>query len=173
MKDSDTGPVIDLGLGRRRVNRATGRAVTAKKRQRFLDALALTCNVRLAADHAGIHSRTAYRLRHADPVFAAAWHDAIEAAYDRIELMVLEHGGAGVALDTPDGERAAEDGLAVAFDFDRAMAILRQYRPRRDTSAKPRGAAPVPTTREDTNMALLKALAAVRRRLDADAARGA
>lgn len=136
------------------------------KRQRFLDALALTCNITRSAEHAGVSRGTICATRRRDPVFDAQFHAALAMGYDRIEALVLEHGGAGEPIE-PDPERAEAEGLAVEpFDFERAMKVLiyrrgeRNGEPNRRTG-RPRRAA----TREETNAALLKALAAAKRRM--------
>ncbi|MDB5677098.1 hypothetical protein [Sphingomonas bacterium] len=138
-------------------------AFTPEKRQRFLDALAYTCNVRMACGHAGIDVSTAYYNRGRDPVFVEQWRDALATGYDALEALVLEHGGAGQALEPADPTHVAAD--APPFDFDRALAVLRQYRGRRDGQHVRHGVRPIAATREETNAALRKALAAARKRM--------
>lgn len=152
--------------GQRQRRKANPRAFTVQRRQRFLDALALTCNVKRAAAFAGVVESTVYKHRARDPQFVAQWREALEAGYDRLEMLVLEHGGAGLALEPADPERAdAEIGAALPpFDFDRAMQLLRHHRGARQgqsTSGRQRRSA----TREETNAALAKAIAAARKRL--------
>lgn len=137
------------------------------KRQKFLDALALTCNISRAAADAGVHRGTVCRTRRCDPVFDAQFHAALAMGYDRIEALVLEHGGAGEPIE-PDPERAEAEGFKPEpFDFERAIKVLiyrrgeRNGEPNRRTG-RPRRAA----TREETNAVLLKALAAAKRRVD-------
>lgn len=138
-----------------------------RKRQKFLDALALTCNITKAATYAEVSSATIARTRHRDPVFAEQWRKALEMGYDRIEALVLEYSGACGRIE-PDPERAAADGAdPEPFDFERAMKVLiyrrgeRNGEPNRRTGG-PRRAA----TREETNANLLKALAAAKRRVE-------
>jgi len=136
------------------------------KREKFLDALALTCNIGKAADHAQVHRGTVCRARQRDPVFDAQFRAALAMGYDRIEALVLEHGGAGEAIE-PDPERAEAAGVETEpFDFERAMRLLIYHRGDRNgepnrRSGRPRRAA----TREETNAALIKALAAAKRRV--------
>lgn len=100
----------------------------AKRRQRFLDALALCCNVRMSAEHAGVTARTLYNWRGHDPVFKAQWRDALEIGLERLEMLVVEHGGAGLPLDTADPDRAVDEGFASpAFDFDKAIRALQLH----------------------------------------------
>ncbi|MDT8759238.1 hypothetical protein MZO42_11070 [Sphingomonas psychrotolerans] len=148
---------------------------SARRRQRFLDALALTCNVRVAAAHAGVVTSTVYRHRAQDPQFVAQWRQALEAGYDRLETLVLEHGGAGMPLEPADPERAAAEmqaeaqgGTGVAlppFDFARAMELLRHHRMSRHAAGIAHGQQRRAATREETNAALAKAIAAAEKRM--------
>lgn len=138
-------------------------AFTPEKRQLFLDALAFTCNVRMSAEHAGIDVTTAYYHRARDPIFVEQWREALVTGYDTLEALVLEHGGAGQMLEPADPTRAAD--AAPPFDFDRALAVLRQYRGTRNGQPMRRGVQQIGATRAETNAALRKALAAARKRL--------
>src|SRR3546814_20693834 len=51
---------------------------TAAARRTFLDALAATCHVTLAARAAGLPARTCYRWRPQHSPFADAWQEALE-----------------------------------------------------------------------------------------------
>ncbi len=142
---------------------------SARKRQRFLDALALACNVNAASDYAGIGRTTPYRWRARDPHFARQWQDALATGYDRLETLVLEHGGAGVPLEPANPERVKTDDAHAPppFDFERALRVLALYRKQRhDLPGRRSGALPKRATREETNAALLKALTAAKKRLE-------
>lgn len=139
---------------------------TGARRIRFLDALALTCNVQKAAAHAGIDRTTAYYHRLRDPIFAGQWQDALDIGCARLEALVLEHGGAGMALPPADPDRAVEGDEPPPFDFDKAIAVLKLYRSWRDAPPPSRDGRPRNATREETNAALIKALAAARKRLN-------
>lgn len=160
---------LTLRAGRVQQRRPTTNRFTRKKQQRFLDALAHTCNVVVSAGHAGVSTVTVYQHRLRDPAFRARWQEAIAAGYDRLEGLLLEHGGAAQPLDPPDGERAAQADPR-PFDFDRALTLLRQYQARRE--GKPTGGARRNATREETNAALLKAIEGARRRIEREAERG-
>lgn len=64
----------------RRTHRTTPRAQEA-----FIEALRTGLSIRAACDAAGIGRRTAYDMKAADEVFAAAWAEAIEDGSDLIE----------------------------------------------------------------------------------------
>ena len=63
---------------------------TTKKERAFFSALAETCNVRLAAEAAAISPSSAYRRRRSHAAFRAGWAEALGAAYQRLELVLLE-----------------------------------------------------------------------------------
>lgn len=148
-------------------------SVTRTRRRRFLDALALTCNATRSAQHAGCSLTGLYQVRQRDTEFAEQWRAALATGYDRLEALMLEHGGAGVSL-AGDPARAQEDGLAPPpFDFDKVMKILAFGRAARNGEASRQTGRPVKNaTREETNAALLKALAAAARRQAKAAAAG-
>ena len=156
---------------------------TVPKQQRFLDALALTCNIAKAARHIGVHPSTTYKARMRDAVFAKRMKAALEIGLDRLEALVMEHGGAGEPLDA-DPERAEAEGVEALgtgsdavppppFDFDRAMEVLKYHRAVQVKAERPIGRRPVNATREETNAALMKALAAAHKRLAKAAAKEA
>src|SRR3546814_18050578 len=62
---------------------------TAAAPRTFLDALAATCNVPLAARPAGFPLRTRYRWRHQHAAFADAWQRALETGYARLQTARL------------------------------------------------------------------------------------
>lgn len=64
--------------------------VPEEKKQAFLDALADSCNVKAAAEASGFTPSTAYKLRQRDPAFAAAWREALEIGYVRLEMALVD-----------------------------------------------------------------------------------
>ena len=143
-----TGP-----RGRKRFNAAA--------KQRFLDALTLTCNVEMSADHAGFQFSTVYRARSHDPVFDRQWRDALEMGLERLELQLVEHGGAGLPLEDADHRRALAQG-APPFDFDKALRALQYYAKFR-MGVAPRSGVLQPRA-EDTDAAITKLLVRLDRR---------
>ena len=59
------------------------------KAEAFLSVLAETCNVSEACRTSGVPMTVAYRRRKMDAAFRAAWIEAIGAAYQRLEMMLL------------------------------------------------------------------------------------
>src|SRR4051794_8175303 len=60
------------------------------KAREFLSVLAETCNVSEACRRSVIPMTVAYRRRKMDAGFRAAWQEAIAAAYQRLELVLLD-----------------------------------------------------------------------------------
>lgn len=106
--------------------RAQKGAWTAANRNRFLERLAETLNVRTAVQPLGLSVRGLYKLRHRDVAFAAAWDQTIADAYARVEMLLLERAlmgepgsVAGATGDTRHLEALSERGL---------LALLNQHR---------------------------------------------
>lgn len=140
----------------------------ADTRQRFLDALVLTCNIKMSADHAGISHSTVYKTRTRDPVFAGQWREALDMGLERLEMQIVEHGGAGLPLDEADPERALAEG-APPFNFGLALQALQFHAKFRLREAR-KSNVPPPSA-EDTDAAIVALLAKLRGRATAEHAR--
>ncbi|HEX4695706.1 hypothetical protein [Sphingomonas sp.] len=75
---------------------------TKANRAAFLDELASSCNVTRAVAAAKMSSTAAYSLRRRDPVFAAAWAEAIEQGIETLRALLLAR-----AMGTADAELIA------------------------------------------------------------------
>ena len=73
-----------------KVQRASKRDWTKKKEQNFLSVLAETCNVTRAVEAAGVSVSGAYARRQRNAAFRASWRNAIAAAYQKLELALLD-----------------------------------------------------------------------------------
>lgn len=71
---------------KRRISKGEG---TKEERQRFLEILADSCNIREAARRIDRGTSTIYRWRAVDPAFRKAWDEAIEQAYAALEMEAL------------------------------------------------------------------------------------
>ncbi len=108
--------------------RASGRRSdwTQKMGDRFVETLADTCNVTLAAASIERSIANVYKWRAKDAAFRASWDRALAVGYSRLELMLLEralHGVEKVVL--------ARDGTSsVMREYpDRvALTLLRMHR---------------------------------------------
>jgi AcrR family transcriptional regulator len=63
---------------------------TKAKERIFLTTLSETCNVTVAAEAAGMSTTSVYVRRKKVAAFRAAWGEAIAAAYQRLELVLLD-----------------------------------------------------------------------------------
>ncbi len=89
--------------------RTPGARYTKKDIDRFLSALAMTCNIRRSAKAAGISEEGVQRRRRADPAFRAAMAEALSEGFVRLEMMLLER-----ALQTLDPEDEGEPAEAAS-----------------------------------------------------------
>ncbi|WP_327753410.1 hypothetical protein VVT58_08355 [Sphingobium sp. SJ10-10] len=76
----DTGPQL-------RAMRKDG--FTPELRQKFLETLALTCNVSEAARVVGRNLATVYYLKRRDPGFARAWKQALSIGHEELKALML------------------------------------------------------------------------------------
>jgi hypothetical protein len=88
---------------------------TAAKKQSFIELLAMTGKVRMAARAVGMSDRSARDLRLRDPAFDLSWHKALNDGYDRMEEELLAR-----AMGRAEGEEGTTDG----FDPVLAMKLL-------------------------------------------------
>jgi hypothetical protein len=56
-------------------------------RERFIEVLSNTCNVRAACQAAGVNRATAYRLRERNEGFAKRWDEALQEGVDVLEAV--------------------------------------------------------------------------------------
>lgn len=134
---------------------------TKKMRERFLDHLAATCNVRESAGAAGVNPGSVYTLRRRDPAFAAAWEDALALGYQMLETRAIGHVLAGGVRREPLD--CGVESTAGPIDFDSAVRLLTVHR---NAAGKPRkgGREPRFATRDETDAMLLKRLKAIETR---------
>ena len=79
-----------VGSTKPKVRRPRRNEWTRAKERTFFTALAETCNVKLAAETAGMSVAGASWRRKRDAAFRAGWAEAIGAAYQRLELVMLD-----------------------------------------------------------------------------------
>lgn len=143
---------------------------TTKKKAAFLDELAATCNVKESAAAIGVDPASVYQLRRRDPDFAASWAHALRQGYDMLETQLVGHAlagggsGAGAVLDNGDPGRPP-------IDVELALKLLREHRDRAAGKRDPGGPRPLVATRDQTNAAIIKKLAAIEARIAREGAR--
>jgi hypothetical protein len=142
--------------------RAEERRWTAEKRRLFLEALAETCCVTRAAEAADMARSHCYALKLRDPLFAAQWEEAIAVGYAQVEeRLILDAMGRGLP-GGPAGAGATMD----KYEREQALNLLKWHREEAVIRPRRRGGPPLALAAEDeTDSAILKKLASVRRRL--------
>lgn len=141
---------------------------TRKRRERFLRVLAATCNVRIAARAAGMAVTTVYHRRRRDPEFEGQWRTAIQSAYERLEAALLARAlgtgsAAGAICDFGDPEEILPD---AEIDTELALKLLARHRATVEGRDRPMRPGRHVATEEETNQALLKQLAVLRRQIE-------
>ena len=92
---------------------------TTARKTRFLDELALTCNVAKSARAAKVTDSSAYRLRERSEAFREAWAVALRIGYERLELSLLEQAlnDAGAPPLPPADAKAREAANRLALNL--------------------------------------------------------
>ncbi len=122
------GTELVLGEYRGHAQKRTGRPSdwTKAMADQFVEVLADSCNVTLAAQAIGRSITNVYRRRSKDASFRAAWDQALAMGYSRLELMLLER-----ALHGVEKVVTARDGTTSVMRHysDRvALTLLRMHR---------------------------------------------
>jgi hypothetical protein len=159
--------------GKPQIARRRNNAITAAEKEAFLDHLAQCCNATASAVAAGRSYDGFNRIRRLDPEFSAQWQDALEAGHANIEALMLERARMALEAKKPDGESdASKQGFAFALsmDADQILRLLAFHR--RTVNGGKRGGPPVgPAASEEVACAaILKKLAVLRKRIDAEKA---
>lgn len=139
---------------------------TKAMRVRFLDHLAATCNVRMAAEAIGKPGRAAQALRRTDADFAEAWEKALETGYATLEAMLIARASgaeaasrsypAGETEDVPDADQ---------LDSELAIRLLGHYRARVKNPSRHGRKPHKKATEKETDAIIIKRLKALNRRL--------
>jgi hypothetical protein len=148
---------------------------TKAKRRIFLETLAATCVARWAARAAGMSYSAASALRSRDPAFAEAWQKARVDSFYTMESLVMEH--AVLAKRRGAGEGGEADSFepgdlpdASTMDPELAMKLMKQREGMLAAEAAGKiGRPPLKVATEaETDAAILKKLAALRKQLGLD-----
>lgn len=129
------------------VREGTRKRFDARRKALFLEWFAATCNVLLSAEKAGVAYQTVFKHRMRDPAFAAAWNEAVQQGYARIEAELVQ-----AATQAPPIKLAGDlDPVAEGAptpDKQLMMDLLKANRERlrlaeaRDKGGAPRGGRP-------------------------------
>ena len=108
------------------LRKAVKRDWTKAKEAKFIEQLAVTCNVTLAAKLARVGNTTVYSRRRKDAAFRCAWGEALAQAYARLEVETLERtlNGRMRTIIAKDGSETSE----MVYDERTALSLLRLHR---------------------------------------------
>jgi hypothetical protein len=134
----------------------------------FLDHLAETSNVSVAAKRAGVSRSAVYRLRALSPAFSNGWQSAIATGYDELEFRMLKTARFGTLkpVKRPDGTI----GRATEYDDAQGLKLLMAYKASVEKANIERGRGEGPGDAQAAATArdqLAAALEQIRQRLDA------
>jgi|GEM_PF-1194535 len=152
--------IVARGAGGGRMGRVPAGGWTKARRTRFLDHLAATGHVGMAAEAAEMHASGAYALRRRDAAFAGLWDAALEIGFARLEAELLSKAlGDGINAIEPDGTRCDIGPI----DSELALRLLGVRRVEKVRKG-PRGPRYKEVPAEDLARAILKSLNAVEKR---------
>jgi hypothetical protein len=152
------GELVLVGGKRAQKRKASSRDWSKAKESEFLSVLADTCNVTRAAAEAKVSVSAAYRRRKTDAAFRAAWLDAIAAAYQRLELVLLERVFVGTEKIVRRKDGSEE--RMIEYPNQLALTLLKMHR---DTAVEAVADAPADDV-EEIRDRLLEKLERLRKR---------
>jgi hypothetical protein len=135
---------------------------TRAKEQSFLASLAETCNVTLSAKAAGVSVAGVYKRRKQNAAFRAGWAEAIAAAYQRLELVMLDR-----ALNGMEKIVVRKDGSEERMREYPNQIALHLLKMHRDSAAEAMKE-PSETDVEEARERLFEKLQRLRRRIEAE-----
>lgn len=109
-----------------KARKASKRDWTKAKAAAFLNALGDTCNVSEACRQSGVSSTAAYRRRKSDAAFRAGWLEAIAAAYQQLELVLLDRAFNGV--EKVITRRDGSEERMVEYSNQLGLTLLKMHR---------------------------------------------
>ncbi len=140
------------------------------RREAFLRELATTCNVSRAIAASGKAGSSVYRARQRNPEFAAQWQAALEVGYARLEAALVRR-----ALEVVDGFAVIEDEEPVEkMTVAQAIDVMDKHR-RSVASGSAKSVRPQArqvATAEETDRAILKRIAILKRQREATSGSG-
>jgi hypothetical protein len=117
------GTGILVGKDGPQLIRSTGKRWSEEAEAVFLDHLAASCNVSVAAAAAGFTRFTTYKRRRRDPGFAKRWQAALEQGYARIETLLVQR-----AIEVLEGFEPDPDTPIPVMTVKDAQSLLGVHR---------------------------------------------
>lgn len=115
-----------VGAARPQLRERSKRDWSEEKAAEFLCVLAETCNVSEACRQSGITISVAYRRRKSDAAFRAAWIEAVGAAYQKLELVLLER--AFVGTEKVITRRDGSEERMTEYSNQLGLTLLKMHR---------------------------------------------
>ena len=155
------------GSGKRvQIARARLRQWTPRVEERFLAALAATCNVKAACAEVGLTAASAYNHRKRWPAFARRWDEALEIGYVQLECGLVEAACnlfSGGSEADPEDRRPVEVGPIRAMTAAHAIHLLHMHKHRVHGIGKRPGLRAREPDIEDVRAEILRKVAAMER----------
>jgi hypothetical protein len=153
-------------FGRPQLQKPKAKAFTKDKEDRFLAALAATCNVARSARRARVSKAAVYDRRQKSAAFRARWAAAVSEAYASLELAMLER----MMNGTVKTVRRADGSVDETRDYPNAIA-LQLLRLHRDTAAEA-DREHDPEEIDEVRQRLAERIERLRQRIEAETKRG-
>jgi hypothetical protein len=155
------------GGGKRvQIARARLKQWSPRVEERFLEALAGTCNVKAACAEVGLTAASAYNHRRRWPAFARRWDEAIGLGYILLEFALIEAAGNIFSGDEPVVPGPA--GVVRDLTADQAIHLLHMHKHQVRGIGKRPGLVPQPPDIEDIRASVLRQVAAIKRKTALD-----
>jgi hypothetical protein len=146
-------PVVGV-RGKPQMQPPSGRSWTKEKERQFLEVLSETCNVTRACEAVGMSTNGAYKRRRKNAAFRAAWVETISAAYQRLELVLLDRtfNGTEKVIERHDG---TEDRMR-EYPNGLGLSLLKMHRSTIERTDEVRGEEDIEELRERLIKKLLR-----------------
>ena len=118
--------IVLVGTDKPQMRQAGKRDWTSAKTREFLSVLAETCNVTEACRQSGVSVSGAYGRRTVDAAFRAGWIEALGAAYQRLELVLLER--AFVGTEKVISRRDGSEERMTEYSNQLGLTLLKMHR---------------------------------------------
>lgn len=164
-----TGGRGGAGEGRRvQIARARLKQWSPRVEERFLSALAATCNVKAACAVVGLTPASAYNHRNRWPAFARRWREAVTLGHILLEGALVE--AAGNLFSSDELPEPAPAGIAGEVTAAQAIHLLHMHKHQVHGLGKRPGLAPRALDPEAMRASILRKIEAMERKaaLDAD-----
>lgn len=160
----ESEPAQPQERGRPQIARARVRQWSPRAEERFLAALAATCNVKAACAEVGLSPASAYNHRRRWPAFARRWDEAVELGYTLLECALVEAAGNIFSGEGPGEPEMTGPARAIrAMTVSQAIHLLHMHKHQaRGIGKRPGRAAQFPDP-DALRASILRKIAAIER----------